>query len=402
MFFFLSTGVVFAQQASTDSLFLKIQKEYRSGDLNQALTTTKELLSQKNSSKNYDYALLCGRVFLANGLMLQADSLISEFWNEDQPNAEVLELLWRIAASQQKWKEAQKWSEKGLQFFPTDSNDWNWKKTIASLELNQTRLGLKNWNQLSDSIQFSQQGQSLKSELLRQLPRTIGVHWWNAQINVPQPLPWNMFQLEYGNKAKKLPWNVRSSYGAFFGFQAVQLELEAYPKIGKKAYGYVHVGLSTSGDLFPFARLSGEYFRSFSKGEWSLGGKYLHYSALQVALITAHVERNIQKEYTVGGRAYLGLTGSKFFPAQAIWLRKNSYSKERWVQADFQIGQIPYAWIFLPGVEPVFSIRTGFQAQIRIKDLFFVRPLLAYEREEYFPGRFRNRLNSQITLQYRF
>jgi hypothetical protein len=98
----------------------------------------------------------------------------------------------------------------------------------------------------------------------------------------------------------------------------------------------------------------------------------------------------------------LGLAQNKVFPAQAVWLRKNWPQREQWIQADFQVGQIPYAWIFIPGLEPVSSVRTGFQAQLRVKDYFFVRPLLAFEREEYYPARFRNRINSQITLLYRF
>ena len=133
-----------------------------------------------------------------------------------------------------------------------------------------------------------------------------------------------------------------------------------------------------------------------------MGLKHLRYTALQVSLVTAHAERDFGKAWNVGGRTYLGVAEKKVFPAQALWLRKNWPLQERWLQADLQVGQIPYAWIFIPGLEPVFSVRTGIQGQIRLNDVFLFRPLLAYEREEYYPNRFRNRLNSQFILQYRF
>ena len=399
---FLFSGFVFAQNPAADSLYTLAQKAYRGGQMKEALLKTQTLMNVDGAMKNYDHATLASRVFLANGLFQQADSFLVPFWNAAAPNVEILELKWRIQASKNDWTEARKWAEIGLQSFPVDSDTWNWRKTLSSFELKNVDQGLEDLKLLSDSLQKSDPGQSLKTDLLRQLPRTVGIHWWNAQINQPQRLPWNLFQLEYGDRSAKLPWNVRGSYGAFFGLQSVQLEGECYPKLGKNAYGYVHLGLSPSGDLFPFARFSAEYFKAFSKGEWSAGMKYLRYSSLQVALATAHAELDFGKGYNVGGRTYLGVAQNKVFPAQALWLRKNWPLRECWVQADFQVGQIPYAWIFIPGLEPVSSVRTGFQAQFRVKDVFFLRPLVAYEREEYYPARFRNRINSQITLQYRF
>ncbi len=391
-----------AQKETADSLFVRAQKEYRSGRLEKARTEIETLLNEPAAEKNYDYATLASRIFLANGMWLQADLLVSPFWDESKPNAEILDLKWRIQTVKSDWEEARKLADLGLGVFPSDSDQWNWRRTLSSFELNNPIQGLNDWKILSDSLKKSEQGENLKTALLRKLPRTVGVHWWNAQIKQPQPLPWNLFQLEYGNRSAKLPWNIRGSYGAFFGTQSVQLEGEMYPKLGKNAYGYLHLGLSPSGDLFPYARLSAEYFKAFSKGEWSVGMKHLRYSTLQVSLATAHIEFDFGQGLNVGGRSYLGVAQNKLFPAQALWLRKNWTQKERWVQADLQVGQIPYAWIFIPGLEPVSSIRTGIQAQIRVKDYIFVRPLLAFEREEYYPARYRNRINSQITLQYRF
>lgn len=402
LIFSLFGGFLFAQNTANDSLYALAQKAYRNGKMKEALSTTQTLMIDPGSIKNYDYATLASRVFLANGLYKQADSLLVPFWNAAAPNDEILELKWRIRAAKNDWTEARKWAQIGLQSFPVDSDTWNWRKTLSSFELKMVDQGLSDLKLLSDSLQKSESAQSLKTELLRKLPRTIGIHWWNAQINQPQRLPWNLFQLEYGDRSAKLPWNVRGSYGAFFGLQSVQLEGECYPKLGKNAYGYVHLGLSPSGDLFPFARFSAEYYKAFSKGEWSAGLKHLRYSALQITLATAHAELDFGKGYNVGGRTYFGVAQNKVFPAQALWLRKNWAQRERWIQADLQVGQIPYAWIFIPGLEPVSSVRTGVQAQIRVKDVFFLRPLVAYEREEYFPSRFRNRINSQITLQYRF
>ncbi len=391
-----------AQKETADSLFVRAQKEYRSGRLEKARTEIETLLNEPAAEKNYDYATLASRIFLANGMWLQADVLVSPFWDESKPNAEILDLKWRIQTVKSDWEEARKLADLGLGVFPSDSDQWNWRRTLSSFELNNPIQGLNDWKILSDSLKKSEQGENLKTALLRKLPRTVGVHWWNAQIKQPQPLPWNLFQLEYSNRSATLPWNIRGSYGAFFGTQSVQLEGEMYPKLGKNAYGYLHLGLSPSGDLFPYARLSAEYFKAFSKGEWSVGMKHLRYSTLQVSLATAHIEFDFGQGLNVGGRSYLGVAQNKLFPAQALWLRKNWTQKERWVQADLQVGQIPYAWIFIPGLEPVSSIRTGIQAQIRVKDYIFVRPLLAFEREEYYPARYRNRINSQITLQYRF
>jgi YaiO family outer membrane protein len=395
-------GSAFAQSSWAESLFVKTQEAYRLGRLDSALKLSQQLMLLDQAKKKYDFATLSARVNLANGKFQEAEGFIAPFWDEQKLNSEILDIKWRIASSNKKWAEARKWSDMGVEKFPSDSDTWNWRRTISSYEMRNAHQGLSDWTRFSDSLKTTPSAQNLKTELLKQLPRTLAVNWWNAQINEPQPLPWNLLQLEYGNRATKLPWNVRGSYGAFFGQQALQVEGEVYPKLRKNAYGYVHLGLSPSGDLFPNLRASAEYYKALPKGEWSVGLKHLRFTALQVSLVTAHAERDFGNAWNVGGRTYFGLAEKKVFPAQALWLRKNWPMQERWLQADLQVGQIPYAWIFIPGLEPVFSVRTGIQAQIRLNDLFLFRPLLAYEREEYYPNRFRNRLNSQFILQYRF
>jgi len=226
---FLFSGFVFAQNPAADSLYTLAQKAYRGGQMKEALLKTQTLMNVGGAMKNYDHATLASRVFLANGLFQQADSLLVPFWNAAAPNVEILELKWRIQASKNDWTEARKWAEIGLQSFPVDSDTWNWRKTLSSFELKNVDQGLEDLKLLSDSLQKSDPGQSLKTDLLRQLPRTVGIHWWNAQINQPQRLPWNLFQLEYGDRSAKLPWNVRGSYGALLVCNRCNWKVNAIP-----------------------------------------------------------------------------------------------------------------------------------------------------------------------------
>ena len=97
--------------------------------------------------------------------------------------------------------------------------------------------------------------------------------------------PWQLIYLQYARKTSRGTLIGRVNYASRFGKNAVQLEVDAYPKIGKNNYLYLNYGYSDA-SIFPDHRGGFEWNRSFSKAfEGSLGGRILHFQGSKRVII---------------------------------------------------------------------------------------------------------------------
>jgi YaiO family outer membrane protein len=91
--------------------------------------------------------------------------------------------------------------------------------------------------------------------------------------------PWHLVSIEY-NRRGKIPFSARVNYGSRFGLNGVQMEADAYPKLGRQFYTYLNFGIAQKNGVFPQWRagfsLMGKLPRAF---EAELGMRYLHFSA---------------------------------------------------------------------------------------------------------------------------
>lgn len=185
------------------------------------------------------------------------------------------------------------------------------------------------------------------------------------------------------------------------GVSSMQGEIDIYPKIGKKSYLYLNAGASDGKSIFPGVRIGTELFHDFKKLTVSLGGRYIHFNTAQVIMLTGHLGRNFNS-YHISYRPYIVYQNGNWFDSHILNLRKSFEQKETYIQLELQYGAVPYYFFITDEFLRTTSYRAGINCHIRIKDNFFIQPILMYEFEEYFPSNYRNRFNVQVILSKRF
>jgi YaiO family outer membrane protein len=89
--------------------------------------------------------------------------------------------------------------------------------------------------------------------------------------------PWQLIYLQYARKTSLGTLIGRVNYANRFATKAVQLEADAYPRIGENDYLYLNYGFSNV-SIFPRQRGGFEWYHSFPNAfEGSLGGRILHF-----------------------------------------------------------------------------------------------------------------------------
>lgn len=97
--------------------------------------------------------------------------------------------------------------------------------------------------------------------------------------------PWQLVYLQYSRKTPLGSVIGRVNYANRFDSDALQLEVDAYPKISENDYLYINYGFSPMSG-FPRQRGGFEWNRSFPKSfEGSLGGRLLHFEGSKRVII---------------------------------------------------------------------------------------------------------------------
>ena len=111
------------------------------------------------------------------------------------------------------------------------------------------------------------------------------------------PTPWQLYYLQY---SRYTPWGTivaRSNFADRFGMQSAQYELDLYPSLGKKMYGYFNFGFSNS-QIFPRQRYGAEVYRKFPKSfEGSIGLRHLSFLSSSVTIYTASLGKYFGNEW---------------------------------------------------------------------------------------------------------
>ena len=182
----------------------------------------------------------------------------------------------------------------------------------------------------------------------------------------------------------------RINYANRFLTNGLQFEVDAYPSLGKKMYGYANLGFAQAG-VFPGFRTGADVYRNFSKGiEASIGFRYLKFSATEVALLTPYIGKYFGN-YLLGLRAYLtpdnmGLSTSAFLSLRRYFQNTDSYLGLRvgyGLSPDDRRKIVDEATVNLRDN----SVR--FEYSKKIRKTWIIGTNAMYEYQEFFPGVFR-------------
>ncbi|WP_298485796.1 YaiO family outer membrane beta-barrel protein [uncultured Maribacter sp.] len=95
--------------------------------------------------------------------------------------------------------------------------------------------------------------------------------------------------IEYKRETLSGPIIPRINYSNRFGTHGLQYELDFYPKLSKKIYGYLNYGFSNA-PTFPKHRAGVEVYANYPKNmELSLGVRYLDFKSIKATIATASV-----------------------------------------------------------------------------------------------------------------
>lgn len=184
--------------------------------------------------------------------------------------------------------------DKGIKRFPKNNEFFLTQKAQALTSQNEYRKALEAVNEAQKSYPESNELKQLKTFLLNQLiVEGVAV---GAFIDVfsKNYNPWLYGFVQYGKLTTVGAFiariNIAERNQELLPSFGVQGEIDAYPRLGRRSYGYLNVGYSPS-LIFPNFRFGAEYFTMLGKTkiEGSLGIRYLDFLTNYVFMYTGSV-----------------------------------------------------------------------------------------------------------------
>lgn len=198
--------------------------------------------------------------------------------------------------------------------------------------------------------------------------------------------PWQLVYLQYARKTSMGTLIGRVNYANRFGRNAVQLEADAYPRIGENDYLYLNYGFSDI-SIFPRQRGGFEWYHSFSNAfEGSLGGRLLHFQGSKRVVIYTGSFGKYLGNYWFSLRPFVtpGETGTSVSTYMIV--RRYFSDPENYIGLRLGIGSSPNERLLLlnPGLSSHLKSQSG---KVDFNHIFSNRWILnagvAFAREQY-------------------
>lgn len=214
--------------------------------------------------------------------------------------------------------------------------------------------------------------------------------------------PWHLGALSLGHRRAAGSLIGRLNVARRFAQSGTQFEVDAYPGLGKGAYGYLNAGYSPS-TVFPDWRFGGEYFRSLPRAyEASLGFRLLRFDGAPVTLFTGSVGR-YTGNYWLSLRPYVRDKSSGISASASLTARRYRADADNYVGGRLGFGSTPGDDAFSnEQLTRTSSATAGLHGSRSMRVRTIGTWSLAYEREELSLGRVRNRWEVSGGLKYRF
>lgn len=388
----------YSQIMSEDSLYNSAKEYVFSGNYNKGIELFKILI--KEFPANQEYKIFLGKAYGWKGEYDTAISVLTPIALQFPPPVEALEALINVHLWSSDYQKVISYCDIGLKLNIADLTFFQLKKAIALEKTNKDESALMI---ISEILLREDHGetQALKTQIYKKKRNAIAVSYFNTSFVNSDFEPWHLAYIEYKRNFTKIPVVARTNYGNMLSKTALQVDLDLYPSLGHNSYLYLNAGIAEGTHIFPGFKGGIEIFKNFRRNTISLGLRYLHFRTSHVPMFTGQITGNMNKwDFTY--RPYLLTLNQAWYPSHIIGLKKSNEIKESFFQIDFQYGIIPYHFFVTNEFVRINSTRFGLQYQFRLKNSIFIRPIIMYEYEAYYPGKYRNRFNSQIIITKRF
>ena len=267
-----------------DSLMRKARKLAKEEHHERAIQLSDSIL---NDYPHYTGAKLLKARTLAWGQQLpEADSLIRNILNANPKNQQALLLASDISY----WRKSYDTATHYLQQID-DTEELAYQKSLRKLKILAAKDKSSRLQNLADSlIALYPKSEEIKryQDMYSKMPNELGVRYTFDYFSKPYNRRWHLFKWEYGRETKwgksiaKIVQGDLIQSGENIGENlAWQYQIDFYPELSKKLYGYLSYGYSAS-ELFPTHRAGAELYRSLAeKWEISAGIRYMDFSALK-------------------------------------------------------------------------------------------------------------------------
>jgi len=398
VFCFVFSSVGFSQQ-DTDSLFISARADAEKKAYVHAIEKMQKLHS--DYPENTDYTLYLARVYFWNQNYTEAGITLQPLLEKDSINQEVLDLKIVLDLASENFESAISNSIMGKEKFPDKRSFYTLQQAIALEKSEKNQEAKTVLNEIGKEDSYYKEASYVKTQILRKQKNTIAVGHLNNSFSNPSFSPWQLSHIEYSRRKEKIAYVGRVNYGYVFGNDALQAEVDVYPKLSKNGYMLLNIGFSGENFVFPEWRITGEYFHTYKNWNASAGVRYLKFTATEVTLFTAHVAYNLN-DWQFGYRTFLVSEDKKWYPSHIIHFRKSWERRESFAQIELQQGGMPYFFLANEAFLRITSYRAGINVKYRLTDNFFIQPIVMFEREEYIPDQFRNRYHFQLIVSQRF
>lgn len=336
-FLFLSSFAKTGFAQGVDSLFQQARSYAFNGEREKAREILNRILT--TSPEYSDVRILLGRTYSWDSKRDEARAEFNKVFAYDSTNAEA----WSALADVELWDDKPEASlaaaENGLRFKPG-----NKELTIKKIK---ALIDMKRCNEVDNEIRKLRQLDSTCAEceaLKRSAFNACADKTFSVGSNtdffskVYDPAIYNYVQIGY--RAPKNTVIFRINQSSRFNNTGVQPEIDLYPSIGKKMYGYINYGFTVY-DLFPRHRVGLELYRSFPKSfEGSLGLRYLKFTSSEVFIYTASLTKYIGN-FALIGRVYITPDVRSFSRSGSINVRRYFSDADTYIGLIFSAGLSP-------------------------------------------------------------
>lgn len=213
--------------------------------------------------------------------------------------------------------------------------------------------------------------------------------------------PWTIGRAELVRKTQLGSFGIAANFGSRFDLTDQELELNGYPVLTNKMYGYFSLGIS-SNEFFPKYRVSASVFRSFPKRiEGSVGFRRLSFNALDVNMLTASVTK-FYSFYRFSGRGFLAFTENSTSYTAILSGRRFFRNTDNFIEVRAGYGNAAIEYNVATDVNNLSSYELSLFGQKSLSEQLLLQGEFGFYNEEVTPDNVRKRYQILLGLSYKF
>jgi len=345
------------------------------------------------------------RTLAYDGRLEEAELMAGELVKNYPEYGDAIVLLARIIAWQERYEEAMGILDELIAEQPGHADALDARATIREwIDAREEALRAQTDTAVSETTVSAMKEDSGSDTLSKDVDIFLGYYF--DTFSQPYSRFWQIFRIgaQYESPAGPLLGtfnfgNMHADTGVAIVETGIQVQLEYWPKISEKSYGWLAYAYSPFRH-FPRHRAAAEYWYNLDRG-WvvSAGASYFYFDR-NIFIPTFSVEKYTGK-YWLAARTYLhfkdaGTSASVFLSARRY------FNNTDYVQLTTGAGTAPdEPWDLAADLDRQKAMTVKLSASKKISDSFTVKLGAGYSREEYINEQERNRFEGFLNIYYR-